>query len=195
MTHRGQALAFFALTTYLELNATERYPMYLLYLFSIWLHILAAAVWIGGMVFVALVLVPVIRRPENQGVAASIVQLTGLRFCWAGWLCLILLFLTGFFNVLYRGFAIPDLLSGRLWESSFGVVLALKLLFFGAVLVLSGVHDFTIGPRATALWRTDPSSPESRKLRRQASWIGRLNLLLALLIVALGITLVRGWSW
>lgn len=169
--------------------------MHLLYLFSIWLHILAAAVWIGGMVFVALVLVPVIRRPENQGFAASIVHLTGLRFRSAGWICLSLLFLTGGFNLFYRGFTLADLWSGRLWESSFGAALALKLLFFSAVLVLSGLHDFAIGPRATVLWRTDPNSPESRRLRRQASWIGRLNLLLALLIVALGITLVRGWSW
>lgn len=169
--------------------------MHLFYLFSVWLHILAAAVWIGGMAFVALVLVPVIRQPENQRVAASIVHLTGLRFRSAGWFSLALLFLTGGFNLLYRGFDLTELWSGQLWESGFGVILTLKLFFFGLVLLLSGVHDFAIGPRATALWRTDPASPESKRLRQQASWIGRINLLLALIIVALGIMLVRGSPW
>lgn len=169
--------------------------MQLIYLFSVWLHILSAAVWIGGMVFFGVVLVPVIRRPESQGVAASLVQLTGLRFRLAGWLCLAILFLTGFFNLFYRGFAWADLRSGRLWEGAFGRALSLKLLLFGVVLMLSIVHDFSIGPRATELWRTDSTSPQAGKLRRQASWIGRLNLLLALLIVALGIMLVRGWPW
>ena len=167
----------------------------LIYLFSVWLHILAAAVWIGGMVFVALILVPVIRQPESQSLAASIVHLTGLRFRSVGWICLGLLFLTGTFNLLYRGFAVSELWSGQLWQSGFGVALALKLLLFGLVLSLSCLHDFVIGPRATALWRARPNFPESLRLRRQASWLGRVNLLLALALVALGVILVRGSPW
>ena len=169
--------------------------MQLIYLFYVWLHILAAAVWVGGMVFFGVVLVPVIRRPENERVAASLVQLTGLRFRLAGWLSLALLFLTGCFNLFYRAFAWADLWNGRLWEGAFGRALAVKLLLFVLVLLLSCLHDFTIGPCAAELWRTDPTSPQAGRLRRQASWIGRLNILLALLIVALGIMLVRGWSW
>lgn len=169
--------------------------MQLIYLFSVWLHILAAAVWIGGMVFVALVLVPVIRQPENQGVAASLVQVTGQRFRSVGWLCLFLLLLTGAVNLYYRGFSVSELWSAELWQSPFGLVLGLKLFLFGSVLVLSCVHDFAIGPRATALWRNQPTSVEARRLRRQASWIGRVNLLLALAVVALGIMLARGSPW
>lgn len=153
---------------------------------------MAAAVWIGGMVFIALVLVPVIRRPETRAIAASLVHLTGLRFRSAGWACLVLIFLTGGFNLFYRGLTLADLWNGQVWGSSFGVVLAGKLVLFSAVILLSCVHDFAIGPRATALWREDPSSERANRLRRQASWIGRVNLLLALVLVALGLLLVRG---
>ena len=185
---------FFTRDLFLGSNSSDaRMPF--LYLTSVWLHILAGAIWIGGMVFVALVLVPVIRQPENQGIAASLVQVTGRRFRSVGWSCLILLLLTGAVNLFYRGFSVSELWSAELWQSPFGLVLALKLFLFGAVLALSCVHDFSIGPRATALWRKEPASAEAGRLRRQASWIGRVNLLLALAIVALGIMLARGSPW
>lgn len=163
-----------------------------LYLLSVWLHILALAVWLGGMAFLALVLVPIARRPETQGVAASLFHWTGVRFRAVGWACLAILVLTGAFQLGARGVGWGDLLSGRLWEGPFGRLLALKLLVVAVILGLSAVHDFGVGPRATALWQADPASPEAKRLRRQASWIGRLNLLLALGATALGVMLVRG---
>lgn len=163
-----------------------------LYLLSVWLHLLAASVWIGGMAFLALVLVPVLRRPENRRSAASLFHWTGVRFRAVGWACLGLLVLTGIFQLGVRGFGWRDLLGGRLWAGPAGRILALKLFLVAGVLGLSAVHDFAIGPRATALWQADPASPQAWRLRRQASWIGRLNLLLALGAVALGVMLVRG---
>ena len=169
--------------------------MHLFYLFSVWLHIVAAAVWIGGMVFLGVVLVPVIRRPESRDIAASLFQWTGRRFRWVGWVCLILLLLSGTFNLAYRGLDWSDLWSGEIWQGPFGRALAFKLLVLFLVLLLSALHDFVMGPRATALWQRNPASEEAMRLRRQVSWIGRLNLFLALVMVALGIVLVRGWPW
>lgn len=47
--------------------------------------------------------------------------------------------------------------------------------------------------KALYLLSVDPASPAAGRLRRQASRIGRLNLLLALVISAFGVMLVRGW--
>lgn len=164
-----------------------------LYLLSVWLHILAAIIWIGGMGFLVLVLVPVIRRPEYRGIFGELVHWTGVRFRWVGWICLTLLVLSGTFNVAYRGFGWDDVWSGRLWRGPFGRALGVKLFLVAMILLLSALHDFVIGPRATAAWQEDPTSPVARRLRRQASWIGRMNLLLALIVVAFGVMLVRGW--
>ena len=71
--------------------------------FSVWLHILAAAAWLGGMVFLALVLVPVMRRSEYRQQASRLVHLTGVRFRTVGWICLGVLVATGFANLWYRG--------------------------------------------------------------------------------------------
>ena len=74
-----------------------------MHLFFVWLHILAAAIWIGGMVFLALVLVPVVRRPEYRDHAWRLVHLTGTRFRWVGWVCLGILAVSGFVNLDFRG--------------------------------------------------------------------------------------------
>jgi hypothetical protein len=61
------------------------------------------------------------------------------------------------------------------------------------VLLVSAVHDFSLGPRATVAIAKDPTSAEAERFRRRASVLGRLNALLALALVALGVILVRGW--
>ena len=163
--------------------------MHLLYLLFVWLHILASAVWIGGMVFLSIILVPVSRRPEYHGVASSLIHGTGVRFRTVGWICLGILLLTGTFNLHYRGIGWAVLGGG----GAYGLVLAVKLLLVLIIFLISALHDFLIGPRAMRLWQADSSSPESMRLRRLASLMGRSNLVLALLAAAFGVLIVRGW--
>lgn len=162
-------------------------------LLSVWLHILAAMIWLGGMIFLVLVLVPVTRRPEYRGLAGSLIHWTGVRFRWVGWICLALLVLSGLLNLAARGVTWADAWSGQLWQTSFGRALGIKLILVAVILILSALHDFAIGPRATAAWQANPSSTETLRLRRQATWIGRINLLLALLVLVFAVILVRGW--
>jgi copper resistance protein D len=164
-----------------------------LYLLSVWLHVLSAAVWIGGMIFLVAVLLPVMRRPEYRGLMAPLIHWTGLRFRLVGWICLGTLVLSGTINLIYRGVTWASLGSVAFWFGPFGRTLGIKLLLVAVILSISALHDFYLGPRATALWQADPAAPEARRLRRQASWIGRGNLLLALVVAALGVMLVRGW--
>lgn len=150
------------------------------------------AVWLGGMIFLALVLVPIVRLPVASGLSGLLVHHVGLRFRNVGWICLGLLVLSGIVNLTYHGYGWGDLLDGRLWQGPFGHLLGVKLLLVAAVLVLSAIHDFRIGPRATALMQEQPGSPETERARRLAGWFGRVNLVLALAIVFLGVMLVRG---
>ena len=165
--------------------------MPLSYLLSVWLHIIAAAVWIGGMAFLALVVVPTLRQPAYRDSALELISQSGKRFRVVGWICLSLLLLTGMYNLALRGFGWTDVWNGALFQGGFGFTLSLKLCLVTAILVLSMVHDFLIGPRATVVGQSAPASPQAKRLRRQASWMGRLNVLLALVAVALGVLLVR----
>lgn len=118
---------------------------------------------------------------------------TGARFRAVGWVCFGVLLLTGTVNLWARGVRLEDFTSAAWRQSPLGSAVLWKLAVFSAVLLLSAVHDFHVGPAATAAIQLDPDGPGSERLRRQASWMGRVNAVLALLLVALAVVIVRGW--
>lgn len=165
-----------------------------LYLLSVWLHVLAAIAWVGGMAFLVLVVVPWLRG-SGQANAVAFLRETGARFRAVAWVCFGIVLLTGTTNLWLRGVRMRDVVDPAWLASPFGVAVLAKLTVFVVVLGLSAVHDFVVGPRATAAMGVGTRTPEALRLRRWASWIGRANTLLALLLVALGVILVRGWPW
>lgn len=169
--------------------------MHVFYLISVWLHIMAAVVWVGGTIFLVIVLVPAIRRPQFAGVASALIRFAALRFRWVGWVCFCVFVFTGIVNLAARGIGWQELQEAVFWQGSFGRTLAIKLIIVAAILTISGFHDLFLGPRAAAAWESDAASAETLRLRRQAVQLGRLNLLLALAAIILGTMLVRGAPW
>jgi copper resistance protein D len=168
--------------------------MHALYTVSVFLHILAAITWIGGMFFLVLVVVPWLRKGDRAR-AATLMRETGTRFRDIGWVCFAILLVTGTFNLWVRGVRFSSFTDEAWLASSFGRAVMVKLSVFALVLVVSAVHDFSVGPRASHAIEADPRSPESEGLRKSASKLGRLNVLLALVLVYVGVVLVRGWPW
>jgi uncharacterized membrane protein len=166
--------------------------MHALYLLSVWLHILAATAWIGGIFFLVLVVVPWLRRGDRS-TAGAFLRETGQRFRSVAWVCFGILIATGTFNLWMRGVALSDFARVEWLTSPFGRSVTWKLGVFAVVLGISAYHDFVVGPRATFALERDPRSAEAERLRRRASLLGRFTGLLALLLVALAVTLVRGW--
>lgn len=165
----------------------------MVYHLSVYLHVLAAVVWVGGMLFLALVAVPVLRGlPDRE--RAELVSRLGERFRPVGWMCIGLLAITGVLNLAYRGVSWESAVTGRLWQSPFGQVLAWKLLLVAGMVALSAWHDFVLGPRSARLARAGgPADEVARvRLRRRASWVGRVNAVLALGVLAAAVMLVRG---
>jgi putative copper resistance protein D len=165
----------------------------ILYQLSVFIHILSAIVWIGGMLFLALVVVPTTRQmpaPER----AALFGVVGRRFRTVGWVCIGLLIVTGIVNSAYRGVTLDNLFSDELWGSPFGTTLATKLGVVAVMLALSVYHDFVIGPASVRLGsQGQPDSlKEAQRLRKLASLIGRVEAILALVVLALAIMLVRG---
>jgi putative copper resistance protein D len=135
-----------------------------------WVHVLSAITWIGGMLFIALVLVPVTRGLDDAALRTRLVQESGRRFRRIAWIALALLVVTGLLNLWQA--------PGLLWTARFH----LKVGLVGLAVILSAFHDYVLGPRA-GLPGADPTA------RLRASWIARLNLAVALAIVLLGLAL------
>jgi putative copper resistance protein D len=160
-------------------------------LVSIWLHMVAAGVWVGSMIFFAVAVVPLFRDPDLRAVRARLLGRLGVGFRRVGWAALALLIITGATNLLVRDVTLGQLLSREFWSSRWGTVLGSKLVLVLVALVLSAIHDLYLGPRALRLAAENPDGAETHRLRRAAAHLGRLTLLVSLAITVLGVVLAR----
>jgi len=164
-----------------------------MYQLSVFLHVLFAVIWVGGMFFLALVAVPALRKmpPEDR---SRIIGQMGERFRTIGWICIVMLVITGIANLAYRRISWESIATGALFGTSFGIVLAHKIAIVLIMIALSAVHDFFWGPASTRLMEAaGPRDPRVGAARKRASMLGRVNAVLALIVLALGVLLVRGW--
>ncbi len=161
-------------------------------LFSVWLHILAAIVWIGGMAALGLLLVPLLRQERFEDVATPLLYQSALRFRWIGWGALGVLLVTGLVNVRAQGIPWSAWLDPGFWGTAWGTALGWKLLLVIVTFGVSAVHDFHFGPKAVRLMEAAPDSPKAERMRWWSSWLGRLTLLLSLAILWFAVLLPRG---
>lgn len=154
-----------------------------LYVASIWLHLTAMAVWMGGMLFMAAVVLPALRRDRPAAVGEFLVRAT-TRLRVVGWVCLAVLGFTGWAQLEFRGIA---------WNAN--VVVVSKIAVYFALLAISVLHDFWLGPRASLAMRDDPGSSATIRVRQVAMRMGRMTAVLALLAATLGVFIARGTPW
>lgn len=162
-----------------------------LYYANVTLHVLAAMLWLGGMFFLVVVGVPVLRSIEPPPLRQRLFQELGTRFRRVGWWAIAVLVVTGVINLHFRGWLHwrGALGSAAFWGTSVGYALGIKLLAVSMMVVISALHDFVDGPRAG---RAVPGSPEAIRLRRRAVLLARVNVLLGVLLVAAAVRLARG---
>ncbi|GAA3206241.1 hypothetical protein [Nonomuraea roseoviolacea] len=114
------------------------------------LHVLSAALWVGGQLTVSLVVLPLARRHLDERRRATVLTAVGRRFG--------ILTAAGFLPVqLGSGLALAWR-KGVTWSSladpGYGRILAAKLLLFCAVMAAAGVHGWASGAGRPRLART-----------------------------------------
>ncbi|MGM0507175.1 MAG: DUF4149 domain-containing protein [Bacteroidota bacterium] len=159
---------------------------------SLFVHLIAVAFWLGGMLFTAGVLVPVSRRKLFLPFRGALFTQMGTLFSRISWGMFLLLVVSGIGMLIGKGYPTVDLLSSRFWGSPYGGVLMGKLHIFSLMLVISGLHDFWLGPKAARWMEESPESVRTDRMRKVASWIGRINLILGLAILWYAVQLSRG---
>ncbi|HXF93029.1 MAG TPA: DUF4149 domain-containing protein [Nitrospiraceae bacterium] len=152
----------------------------------VWLHLLAAVSWIGGMVFLSLVLVPALRREGVSSQRTALFRVIAFRFRAVVWFSIAVLVITGPILLAHRGLS---LLEPSRWPAVLTAKLSLVLL----LLALTGVHDFAVGPRVSRIQPLPESDRTEidRLLITWSPWLARFSLVLTLVILFLAVALVR----
>ncbi|MEP7152075.1 MAG: copper resistance protein CopD [Nitrospira sp.] len=152
----------------------------------VWIHLLAAVVWIGGMVFLSVVLVPILRRDGLFANHAILFRTVAYRFRTLVWGAMGLLVGTG---LLLASFRLIPVLEPRQWPAVFAAKMSLVALLFSLTLL----HDLVIGPyvrRILAMAETERTAWQGT-LVKYSVLVPRLSLLVALLVLLLAVVLAR----
>jgi putative copper export protein len=140
------------------------------------LHLLAAAVWVGGTVALVFVAVPVVARLHGEARGASMRAL-GRRWRPIGYGALLVLGVTG----------VPLAMDD--WDAGPGFrwTLLAKVGSAVALVALSALHDFVFGPRLAREVR-EGRPPSTRPL---LVVIGRAAFLFTIVVPLLGVALSK----
>jgi len=152
----------------------------------VWLHLLAAISWIGGTIFLSVVLVPVLKREPFASQKALLFRTIAMRFRVVVWGAIAALLLTGPLLLHQRGIPIAD-------PSGWPMVLVVKLGLVAILLLLTLTHDLIIGPRVGRIVQL-PTKSRTRfdhSLVLWSPWVARFSLVLALAVLLAAVVLVR----
>ena len=140
-------------------------------------HVLAAAVWVGGTIALVFVAVPPVQRLEGEA-RARLLRDFGRRWRPIGWSALAVAVATGL------GLAAYDHAFDTA-PASFDWVLAVKGALVGVLAAGAYLHDYVLGPGLARQIRE--GRPQT--LRPLLTSIGRTNLLVTIALPILGVAL------
>ncbi|NUR89283.1 MAG: hypothetical protein HOY71_34810 [Nonomuraea sp.] len=136
------------------------------------LHVLSAALWVGGQLTVSLVVLPLARRLLDEQRKAGMLTAVGRRFgIITGAVFLPVQLATGVALAWHKGVTWASLA-----EPGYGRILAAKLLLFCAVMVAAALHG----------WATGAARPRLARALAVSSLVGSLGVVL--LATALPVT-------
>lgn len=150
------------------------------------LHILAAVTWIGGMIFLSLVLAPLVRGRKAAPEFMALFRSAALRFRPIVWVAIAVLLATGPMLLSLRGVQVSS-------PTSWTGIVTVKLMLVALLLLLTLLHDLVFGPqvsRVSAIPNSQRTAGE-RVVFKTARWLPRLSLLIGLAVMIAATMLAR----
>ena len=150
------------------------------------LHILAAVTWIGGMIFLSLVLAPLVRGRKAAPEFMALFRSAALRFRPIVWVAIAVLLATSPMLLSLRGVQVSS-------PTSWTGIVTVKLMLVALLLLLTLLHDLVFGPqvsRVSAIPNSQRTAGE-RVVFKTARWLPRLSLLIGLAVMIAATMLAR----
>jgi copper resistance protein D len=157
-----------------------------MYSILIVLHVLAAVTWVGGMIFLSVVLAPLVRGRKAAPEFMALFRSAALRFRPVVWLAMAILVMTGPMLLSHNGLSVTA-------PASWPGVVTVKLTLVALLLFLTLLHDLVFGPqvsRVSAIAESQRTTGE-QLIFKSARWLPRLSLLIALAVVVAAVLLAR----
>ncbi len=150
------------------------------------LHILAAVTWIGGMIFLSLVLAPLVRGRKAAPEFMALFRSAALRFRPIVWVAIAILLITGPMLLSLQGIQVTS-------PGSWPGIVTVKLMLVALLLFLTLFHDLVFGPQVSRVSAIPDSqrTPSERIVFKTARWLPRVSLLIALAVVIAATMLAR----
>jgi uncharacterized membrane protein len=151
-----------------------------------WIHLLAAATWVGSQIFMFAAVVPALRALGDEAARRRAVLVLNRRFAWLGWGALAILVLTGIDNAIRE----DDVFD---FDVRYGWIFVAKLALVAVVFALTAIHAYVVGPRLMALQEGgQASAAELSRMRRLSIQLSAVNLLASVAILFLVALLQNG---
>ncbi len=145
-----------------------------------WIHLMAAAIWVGGSLFIGIVFSPILKTmaPSIEERIQIMIRI-GKRFNKIAVPSLIILVVTGLYNsqmILIK----PDLLM----ETSYGTFLTIKIILVIALIITYAIHVWVIRKDVEdQLMSKQMPIQQIQKLRKKIIILGEITVVLSVAIL------------
>ena len=145
-----------------------------------WIHLVSAAIWVGGSLFIGIVFSPLLKTMTNSlQERMQIMIRVGKRFNKIAVPSLIIMMATGLYN--------SHLILGKphiLFETSYGQFLIIKIMLVIVLIIIYAVHVRVIRKDVEEkIMSNQMSEPEIQKLRKKIIILGEITVVLSLAIL------------
>ena len=145
-----------------------------------WIHLVSAAIWVGGSLFIGIVFSPLLKTMTNSlQERMQIMIRVGKRFNKIAVPSLIIMMTTGLYN--------SHLILGKphiLFETSYGQFLIIKIILVIVLIIIYAVHVRVIRKDVEEkIMSNQMSEPEIQKLRKKIIILGEITVVLSLAIL------------
>jgi putative copper export protein len=154
-----------------------------------WIHLVSAAIWVGGSLFIGIVFSPLLKTIANSlEERMQIMIRVGRRFNKIAVPSLIILMVTGLYNS-HVLLSKPDLLVA----TSYGIFLIIKIILVVALIVIYAIHVRVIRKDIEEkIMSNQMSEYQIQKLRKKIIILGEITVVLSLAILFLASLLDAG---
>ena len=155
----------------------------------IWVHLVTASIWVGGSIFLGIVLAPMLKSITGSlGDRIALMIKIGIRFNKIAMLSFIILILTCIYNSLAF---LED--THLVFETNYGIILVFKIILVIATLVTYIIHIRILNAETEkTLSAGNAESIYVQSIRSKIIHLGRITVILSVTILLLASLLDGG---